>query len=159
MSDYNSPSTDPTVTPAYRNILVPTDGSPGARLAMDHAIAISKAFDGTIHAMSVDEGSGSLHQDQLRNDPEDIATEATEEAARKGKANDVSVTTVVKSGTPEQAIVSYAEETDIDLIVMGTEGQTGLKNILFGSVAEETVRKSSVPVLAVQSPESDTADM
>lgn len=155
----NSPSTNSTVTLAYQNILVPTDGSPGAQLAVEHAIAIAKAFDGTIHALSVDEGSGSLHRDQLRNDPEEVAAEATEEAARKGEANGVPVTTVVKSGTPEQAIVSYAEETDTDLIVMGTEGRTGLENVLFGSVAEETVRKASVPVLAIQSPKSDTADM
>lgn len=151
-----STSDNTTVDPMYRNILVPTDGTPGAQLATDHAIAIANAFGGTIHAMSVDEGAGSKQRDQLRTDTEELAAKATEEAAEKAKANDVPVTTSVQSGTPEQAIISYAEETDTDLIVMGTEGRTGLENVIFGSIAEETVRKSSVPVLTVHPPEDNT---
>lgn len=156
MSPKRSTSDNTTVDRVYRNILVPTDGTPGAQMAADHAIAIAKAFDGTIHAMSVDEGAGSDHRDHLRTDTEDLAAEATEEVKRKAEANGVPATTSVQSGTPEQAILSYAEEADADLIVMGTAGRTGLKNVLFGSVAEDTVRKSSVPVLTVHPPEDET---
>lgn len=140
----------------YRNILVPTDDSPGAKLAADHAIAIAKAFDATIHAMSVDEGPGGVQRDQSRADSEDIAADATERVAEKARMNGVPVTTSIQSGTPQEAIISYAEESEADLIVMGTEGRTGLKNVIFGSIAEETVRKSSVPVLTVHPPEENT---
>lgn len=152
----NSPPDNTTADRLYRNILVPTDGSAGAQLAADHAIAIAKAFDGKVHAMSVDEGAGSEHRDHLRTDSEEVATKATERVAEKAEASGVPVTTSVQSGTPEQAIVSYAEESDTDLVVMGTHGRTGLENVIFGSVAEETVRKSSIPVLTVHPPEDET---
>lgn len=147
------PSNNRTVDQMYRNILVPTDGSDGAQLALEHAIAIAKAFNGTIHAMSVDEGAGSTQRDQLRTDAEELAEKATEEAAQRAESNNVPVTISVQSGSAEQAIMRYAEETDIDLIVMGTHGRTGIKNIIFGSVAEDTVRNSPVPVMTVQPPE------
>ncbi len=156
MTAEKPPSDSRTVNQRYRDILFPTDGSDEAQLALDHAIAIAHEFDGTIHAMSVDEGAGSAKRDQLRSDSEELAVEATEEAAKKAKANNVSVTTSVQSGSVEQAIMGYAEETEIDLIVMGTDGRTGLKDVVLSSVAEETVKKSPVPVMTVQLPEEPT---
>lgn len=153
----NTPSDKRGVDQMYQNILVPTDGSDRADLALDHAIAIASAFDGTIHAMSIDDGAGSAKRDQLRSDSEELAEEATEDAARKAEANDVPVTISVQSGSVEQGITRYAEDTNIDLIIMGTHGRTGLKDIILTSVAEETVKKSPVPVMTVQLPE-DTAE-
>lgn len=58
---------------------------------------------------------------------------------------------VVEFGTPANQIVTYAKEHDIDLIIMGTHGRTGLKRALMGSVAEVVVRKAECPVLALKS--------
>ena len=57
----------------------------------------------------------------------------------------------VQSGPPADRIVGYANEHDIDLIVMGTHGRTGLGRLLMGSVAEAVVRQAECPVLALKS--------
>ena len=51
---------------------------------------------------------------------------------------------------PAVEIVEYANENNIDMIVMGTHGRSGISHVLMGSVAEKVVRKSSCPVLTVR---------
>jgi nucleotide-binding universal stress UspA family protein len=63
---------------------------------------------------------------------------------------DVSVETAVVSGTPYRGILDYADESGIDLIVMGTHGRTGVDRYLLGSVTEKIVRTADVPVLTVR---------
>ena len=58
---------------------------------------------------------------------------------------------VIEFGLPTDRIVHYANENEIDLIVMGTHGRTGLRRVLMGSVAEAVVRKANCPVLALKS--------
>jgi nucleotide-binding universal stress UspA family protein len=57
---------------------------------------------------------------------------------------------VVRTGTPFVEIVRYAREKDIDVIVMGTHGHSGLVHAMIGSVAEKVVRKAGCPVLTVR---------
>jgi nucleotide-binding universal stress UspA family protein len=61
----------------------------------------------------------------------------------------------VAEGLPFEEILTFAKEKDIDLIVMGTHGHTGLAHILMGSVAEKVVRKAPCPVLTVRHPEHE----
>lgn len=61
-----------------------------------------------------------------------------------------SVTSYVRRGDASKAIIEAADELDIDLIVMGTRGTTGLEHILLGSVAERTVRAAHCPVLTTK---------
>jgi nucleotide-binding universal stress UspA family protein len=58
--------------------------------------------------------------------------------------------TEVASGSPAEAIVRLAQERQVDLIVMGTHGRTGLSHILLGSVAEKVVREAPCPVLIIR---------
>lgn len=60
------------------------------------------------------------------------------------------VNTVAISGYPADEIVSLAEKSEADLIIMGTHGHQGIDRILFGSVAESVVRNSHVPVITVR---------
>lgn len=53
-------------------------------------------------------------------------------------------------GNPAQAIVDCAAKENVDMIVMGTHGRTGLMRVLMGSVAEEIVRKAKCPVLTMR---------
>ena len=57
---------------------------------------------------------------------------------------------VVEFGTPTEGIVNYANNNEIDLVVLGTHGRTGLLRVVMGSVAEAVVRKTDCPVLAIK---------
>ena len=60
----------------------------------------------------------------------------------------------VDFGPPAKRIVEFADKNDVDLIVIGTHGRSGLERVLMGSVAEAVVRKAKCPVLAIK-PQTD----
>jgi nucleotide-binding universal stress UspA family protein len=62
---------------------------------------------------------------------------------------------VVTSNAPALAIVGYAKEANVDLIVMGTHGRGAVAHLLVGSVAERVVRCAPCPVLTVRHPEHE----
>lgn len=62
----------------------------------------------------------------------------------------VSVVREIRVGTPFVEIVRYAKSSDVDLIVIGTHGRSGLAHVLLGSTAERVVRKAPCPVLSVR---------
>ncbi|MFW5974212.1 MAG: universal stress protein [Natrialbaceae archaeon] len=62
----------------------------------------------------------------------------------------VETVTAVRHGEPSQTITEYADEEDVDLIMMGTHGRRGVRRRLIGSVTEKVVRLSSVPVMTVR---------
>nr|WP_306060130.1 universal stress protein [Natronococcus sp. AD5] len=59
--------------------------------------------------------------------------------------------TEIRKGEPSQEILAYSEENDIDVIVGGTHGRSGLDHVTIGSVAERVVRGAPIPVLTVRS--------
>jgi nucleotide-binding universal stress UspA family protein len=59
---------------------------------------------------------------------------------------------MILSGTPFLEILRTAREKEVDLIVVGTHGRTGLDHVLFGSTAEKVVRRASCPVVSVRLP-------
>lgn len=66
------------------------------------------------------------------------------------------VETTILFGVPFVEIIKAAREKDIDLIVIGTHGRTGIAHMLIGSVAEKVVRKAPCPVLTVKSKKENT---
>ncbi|AFV22237.1 protein of unknown function DUF1538 [Methanolobus psychrophilus R15] len=64
---------------------------------------------------------------------------------------------IIKDKKPVDAIIDFAAENDIDLIIMGTQGKTGVERALLGSVAENVVRYAKKPVLVIPSSESKEA--
>ena len=76
--------------------------------------------------------------------------EATDYVENAGRAANVEVEPVILEGNPANEIVDFAEKNDIDLIVMGTQGKTGIQRFLIGSVAENVVRHSKKTVLVVK---------
>jgi nucleotide-binding universal stress UspA family protein len=139
----------------YDRLLVPTDGSEGAEAAARHGLNLATAFDSQMHLLSVvDERSYSSALADL--DPaigeqrdvfEQQATEAVEHLEELVSDQSVTYHTAVEHGIPHEAIRSYVEKHDIDLVSMGTHGRTGLDRLLLGSVTERVVRTSDVPVL------------
>ncbi|AKB50767.1 Universal stress protein [Methanosarcina barkeri str. Wiesmoor] len=69
---------------------------------------------------------------------------------KMGEKTGVKVKPVFLKGIPTDEILEYAQENNIDLIVMGTHGLTGIKKFLIGSVAEKVVRHSRIPVMVIR---------
>ena len=143
----------------YDEILVPTDGSPAAAAAIEHAVTLAERFDSTVHALYVvdataystlEAGSGVVVE-ALEREGEG-AVDAVREAA---EAAGVPVSEHVVSGTAYKSILEYADEEGVDLIVMGTHGRRGLDRYLLGSVTERVVRSADQPVLTVRMPDEE----
>ncbi|WP_129116490.1 universal stress protein [Halegenticoccus tardaugens] len=141
----------------YDAILVPTDGSEHAEAAADHAVSIAARYGATVHAVNVVDltaeaglfDAGGLPKEFVeRLDAE--GEKATERIAEKADRADVRVATAVLRGTPHRAILDYASDNDVDLIVMGGRGLTGVHRVLLGSVTERIIQRADAPVLTVQ---------
>lgn len=139
----------------YDRILVPTDGSPAADAAVEHAVTIADRFDSTVHALYVVDATA---YSTLEAGGNEIVVDALEEEGRNAVRRisdaadeaDLPVIEAVESGAAYSSILEYADEEDIDMIVMGTHGRQGLDRYLLGSVTERVVRTADQPVLTVR---------
>lgn len=142
------------VNMVYEAILVPTDGSDCARDALDHAVDIATRHDATVHVISVVD-EWNLERIQLEQDTRlQRARELVDDVVDTIDA-DVPVETSVEVGVIHETILAYATGQEIDLVVMGTHGRTGVERYLLGSVAEKVIRTSPIPVLTVRSARDD----
>ena len=138
----------------YDHILVPTDGSAGMETVIEHAVSLAQLHGGTLHGLYV------VNTAALTDLPMESSWEGVSQALeQEGQvaldeveqlARDVPVEMTRTEGSPAREIVSYAEDNDVDVIVMGTHGRSGVNRLLLGSVAERVVRSSSVPVLTIR---------
>ena len=147
-------------TPRYDRILSPTDGSEGSAIALTQAIDIAQTCDSTLYALSVidshifaaDEG---LETGEMIETLEQNAERHVSDSVAKAEESGVTIRSDVEIGIPFSEICSYATQNDIDLIVMGTHGRTGLERFLIGSVTERVIRHSKIPVLVIRTPPED----
>jgi nucleotide-binding universal stress UspA family protein len=148
---------DGDVTYPYTDILVPTDGSEGAEAAIGPAVSVASTYDARIHAYSVIDTMAmgvDVRSEAILDALEDSAQSAVELIEEQATEASVSaVEPAIEHGSPYRGIRSYVEEHDIDLVVMGTRGHSGIERYLLGSVTEKTVRTSSAPVMTVRQPE------
>ncbi|RQG95484.1 ferredoxin Fer [Natrarchaeobius chitinivorans] len=128
----------------YDTILVPTDGSSVSEDAGAYATRLADRFGASLHVISVLERG-------VLGDDEDESHRAVEVLADRARDRDLEVTTERRDGDDDvhEEILASADERDADLIVMGTTGRSGLGRFLLGSVAEQTLRQSSIPVATV----------
>lgn len=157
----------------YDVVLVPTDGSEASLRAADEAFRIARETGAVVHALYViDESASSLifadrpMADLLEALGEEgtaavaaVADRATALNADADVDADVAadvevVTDVVRGMQIHEAILEYAADHDVDLVVMGTHGRKGLQHLL-GSTTERVIANSFVPVLVVSEGEGD----
>ncbi|WP_440951468.1 universal stress protein [Methanococcoides sp. FTZ1] len=138
-------------------ILIATDGSENVKNAISYGIEIAKATGCKVHAVYVvsDEHAEVARRDlgfakAIEEHLSDIGKRATEDIEEAGKETGIKVESVLLKGRPVEEIIDYAKKNDVDMIVMGTLGLTGVERLLIGSVAENVVRHSKVPVLVVR---------
>ncbi|MFB6106043.1 MAG: universal stress protein [Halobacteriaceae archaeon] len=139
----------------FDTILVPTDGSGGARRAAEHAVELAAESGGTVHALSVvhmgDADFVATPSDiaETRDRLEEHARAYVDEVADLASAADVACVTTVRAGIPEDEILAYADDQAVDLIAMGKRGRSELEDLLLGSTTRRVVGRASVPVHAV----------
>jgi nucleotide-binding universal stress UspA family protein len=80
----------------------------------------------------------------------DDATTQLATVARRCQQAQIEVSTAMLSGRPARAILDEATNRDVDLIVMGTHGRTGVTHLVVGSVTEQVVRTAPCPVLTIR---------
>jgi len=143
-------------------VLVPTDFSAASDSALTYARSLARQFGASINLVHVFEdpftsgafvGDGTVMMPlDLRQSLENLAQEqlASRHAEHIGTLPLSS--TDLLMGSPARRIVEHAEETNADLIVMGTHGRSGLGHLLLGSVAEKVVRTARCPVLTAREP-------
>lgn len=136
----------------YKSILVPLDGSQNATKALDIAILYSKAFNSKVSILSVAnnmsygyEPMPAILYESFDNRAKKIVEVGKEYASERG----VNVETFVKRGNPKQAIMEFAHNKGIDLIIIGKSGTNAFDRLVIGSTTADVVRNSDVHVLVV----------
>ena len=129
-----------------KQILVPTDFSEQSQAAVHHACDLAKQFGAGLHLIHVisDAPGGQSQTDRIRIEMEQVVRSIDERAELSLKT-----TKKVIPGDPCRVILDYIRDHDIDLVVMGTHGRTGIARFALGSVAERVVRSSPCPVMVL----------
>jgi nucleotide-binding universal stress UspA family protein len=139
----------------FQKILVAIDGSDASMDAADYAISISKEYSAELHALHViraDVDLFGVHTDSeytttMKNEGEKYL----DKVKLKGNEKNIQIKPqIIASINIAGAIVDFAEQNSIDLIVVGTRGSSGFKKLLLGSVASGVVTYAHCPVMVVK---------
>ncbi|HKJ64091.1 MAG TPA: universal stress protein [Desulfopila sp.] len=150
------------------SILWPSDGSQPSYKALDAAIELARKFKARIYALQVVHqvptitGAGfapvaiqgfdvPLYEQELMK----TAEKELHQTVTDKVPGEIEVTARVKVGIPAETITDFARENNISMIVMATQGRTGITHFMLGSVAEKTIRQSTIPTLIIPAPDEE----
>ena len=148
-----------------RKILCPTDFSETSFEALKYAISLARSTQSKLVLMYVVNQKMCSEGLSLARacSPDALGKEMADEARRRLKMfipaeerDGVDWETNIRSGNPAQEIIRYAKESDIDMIVIGTTGHSGIERMMFGSTAEKVVRGAHCSVLTVKPAATDS---
>jgi len=150
-----------------KNILCPLDFSENSQEALQYAIHLMlKDDDATLYLVHVVDSrvfdySGPMYEQEVPLMKVELDQSTREQLEKKLLAEvpekiQNRVETTILFGVPFLEIIMAARDKNIDLIVIGTHGRTGLAHMIIGSVAEKVVRKAPCPVLSVKSKKENT---
>ncbi len=143
-----------------RRVLYPTDFSDGSKRAFPQAAQYAHWHEADLHVLNVTARHEHAYEEAKANFPLSMETMSEwlgspSHPEPKSGWPDLEAMTVVQeqieSANPSQSLVEYADDHDIDLVVMGTHGRRGVERLLIGSVTEEVVRAAPCPVLTIRS--------
>ena len=144
----------------YKVIVVGTDGSERAGVAVKQALSWAKQFGATLHAVHVvhpaansefaDSLQTQVQVSGMREEKDNVTAQLRADAEAEG----VSVEVHTPSGDPADAILGVAKSLSADLIVVGNRGMSGVKRFVLGSVPNKIAHQSDCSVLIV---DTDTA--
>ncbi len=140
-----------------KRIFFPTDFSERSLHALPYAVEMAKTYSAKLYVLHViydmgassglplPEGAGEAMYAEL----EEIARKELESLEQRQQMALDGVEYAVIRGLPYQEILKFAQEKDVDLIVIGTHGKTGNERVKFGSTTQRVVRRAPCPVLTV----------
>ena len=139
-----------------QRILVPTDFSENAQHAMEYAITLAKRCSATIHLLHAPVLPAYLLMDlSYSPGPEAVtrimneAREALEGQAQVVQAAGIEHFTAIRDGTVHETIRDYAVDQQIDVVVLGTHGRSGMSKLIYGSVTERVLKTAHTPIIVV----------
>jgi nucleotide-binding universal stress UspA family protein len=137
-----------------KKILIATDGSETAEKAADFGVQIAGLSGAKVYAVYVIDTTPyySIPLDQIWSKEvyeqlEQMGNEITSNVEKTAKAAGLEAESIVLKGDPAQRIVNFAEEQNVDMIVVGSHGIGGFERLVIGSVSEKVVRHAKIPVL------------
>jgi nucleotide-binding universal stress UspA family protein len=146
----------------YKHLLVTLDGTARSEAVMPHALDVARSMKAEVTLLRVidavnadwsERGAmGKGHAEStIRSLFAEQAQAYLERISSQVRSSGVTVRTVVKQGQAARQIVNTARDVDADAIAMATHSRRGINRLMFGSVAEEVLHLSSLPVLLVRS--------
>jgi len=141
-----------------KKILFPIDFTENSSKILPYALSMSEKYESMIYLLHVVEdlskwGVGSfvphLPLDSFKKDAMEGATKAMDRVCDRQLESCPNFQRMIVYGDPASEILKTIESEDIDMVVMGTHGRKGLEHTIFGSVAENVVKRSGVPVLVI----------
>jgi len=147
-----------------KHVLVPIDFSPPSDQALRYGCEMANNFGAELHLLHVVEQPvlidpdvmvGLIPTGEVADRTREMAHERLEQIPDLPSLDKLTVHREIRSGAPFLAIIDYAKEKDIDLIVVGSHGRGMIAQVLLGRVAELVVRKAPCPVLTVRAEEHE----
>jgi nucleotide-binding universal stress UspA family protein len=145
------------------NILCPTDFSEPSYEALKAAIELATHFGATLHLVNVvplvpiveapiGVESASFNVDSYQQELEGQAKKSLKNLVDEKVSNDLKLVTEVLIGNASGEVMRYANDKNVDLIVIATHGLSGWRRFISGSTTEQIVRQASCPVLTIRKP-------
>jgi len=145
--------------PKYKKVLFCTDFSENADYAFEFAYGIAKRDEGIfyiLHVIPYNPHQGYAESFINTEDLKKIQKAVEEDTANNYKERyekkieeGIPYEFVTKSGREDEEILTFAKQENVDIIVMGTHGRSGIEHVFFGSVAEKVLRHSPFPVFVI----------
>lgn len=147
----------------FKDIMIPVDGSHFSELALPLAIRIAKRSNARLHIVRVHVTSVVTAESVITGNYDELVRDWERDALRVAQertaAAAVNATAELLDGPIVDALQRYMQAAQIDLVVMTTHGRSGIKRAVMGSVAEQCVRKTEVPILLLRPRAEDDAEV
>ncbi len=151
--------------PLFSKILAPTDFSDDSKNALNYAIELAQKFGSEVVVVHVDQplspvmigdlspGLDMSTVNRIAEEQRLMALKELDQVIARLREAGVKARSLMRVGAPFLEIINAAQTENVDLIVMGTHGRSGLAHVLMGSVAERVVNKAPCAVLTVRHPD------
>ncbi len=143
----------------YQRILVPLDGSILSEAVLPHAENLANALNAEIVLLHVDVSPAPIfdpHESPLEPEPQEVKIMHADEKfylkklCNKLEQKGLHATYLLRDGMVADTILDVADSMQADLIAMTTHGRTGMVRLLLGSVAEQVVHRSKIPIILIR---------